>query len=191
MAGFKWRGNEFGLPATALEAIVINTSVTVKWGGLVRIVTSASPTANNGVVCEDVATGESIYGLCEGFINKDGVALEIADSSTYDGTFTDGILGTKSYAASADNLTDKMVKALVRPLTYADILENTPDATPGTTTGSYTRYNFTDTVDDVTVDESNASSDMTTVAQLIIWGRNPDNTSNVFYKVKELQDEAG
>jgi len=191
MAGFTFSKNELGLPTPELELLLIANSVTVKWGGLIRIVTSGNPTANRGAVCEDVAAGESISYLCVGIVTKDGEALETADTSQFDGTFTDGVYGVKSYLSTADNLTDKQVMALCRPISYYDVFQNTPDAAIRTTAGSGTRYNYTDTADDVSVDENNNGAALTTVAQMIIWGIHPLVSTDGLYKVKELQDENG
>lgn len=189
MAGFKYFKNAYGLPAQELEKIIIANSVTVKLGGLIRIVIASNPTANNGAVCEDAIAAEAFYGVCEGIVTKDGIPLENADASQFDGTFTDGGWGVKSYAAAADNLTDKQVMALVRPLRYGDLLSNPTDGTFGTTAGSKTRFNFTDSADDVSIDENNAGNAITTVAQFIIWGTHPDDSSLGLYMPKELQLE--
>lgn len=189
MAGFRYFKNAYGLPAQELEKVTINASATVKLGGLVRIDISGNPTANRGAVCTPVAAGEPIYGLVEGIVTKDGIPLEASDTSTYDGTLTPGAWGAMSYAAAADNLTDKQVAALVRPLRLGDLLSNATDETFGTTTGSKTRFNFTDTIDDVSIDENNAGNAVTTVAQFIIWGTHPDDTTLGLYMPKELQIE--
>lgn len=189
MAGFYFKSNQYGAPSPENEVIRIANSVTVLWGGLVRIVVTGNPTANGGVVTEDVAAGESIFGLCDGFTSADGIAIENLNSPA--GTFTDGAYGIKSYASTATNLTVALMAARVRPLSYHDIMRNLPDAARGTTAGSTTRYNYTDTVDSVSIDENNAAAAFTTVAQLIIWGTSPENTTDVLCKAKELQDENG
>lgn len=189
MPGFHFRKHQYGAPTPENELLRINNSVTVRWGGLIRIVTSGNPTANNGVVCEDVAAGETLSFLCNGIVTSLGTPLDTAPTSEFDGTFTSGVYGAKSYAAAADNLTDRAVSVLGRPLSYHDVLRNTPDAARGTTAGATTRYNYTDTADDVSADENNAGNALTTVAQLFIWGADPDISTDTLYKPKELQDE--
>lgn len=197
MAGFKYHHNIAGLPVLPLETIIIANSVTVYRGGWVRIIVSGNPTAGSqytggGVVCEDVAAAEAtLYGVCEGFVTKDGESLKTADPSKYDGTYTAGGLGVESYVSASDNLTDKQVCALVRPARSSDVWASTPDAAIGTTAGSYTRCNYTDLVDSITVDENNAGNALTTVAQLMIWGKNPDDSTQGLYIAKELQVENG
>jgi len=99
---------------------------------------------------------DQVYGICEGIITRHGVPLNQAASGTdYDGTFT---ASTETYVATADNLTDKYVKALVRPIFPGDILTMEADAAIGTTTGSDLPGYFIDvlTTDASKLDESNA-----------------------------------
>jgi hypothetical protein len=68
-----------------------------------------------------------------GFVADGGsTPLENALSGQFDGTLVDGV----SYTASADNLTDKKVQALVEPILPKDTIRAEMDATLGTTTGS-------------------------------------------------------
>lgn len=130
-----------------LEQYTIANSVTIQPGDLVKII-------NGGVDVAD-AVADFIYGICEGITTRDGVPLNQANSGDYDGTFT---ASTGVYVSAADNLTDKYVKANVRPVTAQDIISIEADAAIGTTTGSDLPgyYISVLTTDSSKVDESTA-----------------------------------
>jgi hypothetical protein len=138
-----------GASSRPREKLVILNSATVFQGGVVKL-------SAGGVDGADAVT-DSIYGICKGFVVGDGnTPIDNALSSQYDGTYTEGV----SYAAAADNQTDKKVKALVEPILPGDVIRAEADATLGTTTGSDLVGYYIDvlTTDERKLDESNTSS---------------------------------
>jgi len=176
--GFKFYKNLLGLPTPESEKIIQADSVTVFVGGLVKMATTG--------FCEDVAVNEGIYGLCEGFVTKDGTPLERAESSEY-GTFTDGVWGVKSHLSASDNTTADQVKCVVRPLSIYDVLQNTPDAAIGTTAYSELRGYFTNIITSVQVDENTVSATMGTLS-LTIHGVHPHTSTIGLYRPRLLQN---
>jgi len=114
-----------GASSRPLEKWPIVNSATVFNGGVVKIVPGGVDGAD--------ATSDPIYGICKGFVADGGsTPLENALPGQFDGTLVDGV----SYTASADNLTDKKVQALVEPILPNDTIRAEMNATLGTTTGS-------------------------------------------------------
>ena len=173
----KFIKNADGRAGRPHEKLVVLNSATVFKGGPVKL-------AAGGVDGADAVT-DRIYGLCKGFVMKDGnTPIENALSSQYDGTWTSS---NGSYAAAADNQTDKKVKAVVLPLLPGDVLEAELDATKGTTTGSDTVSYYVDvlTTDERTLDESTASA---TSSQFLIVEPSPQRGGDcVHVKVVEFQ----
>ena|SRR3990167_5758917 len=105
MAGFEYRGQLNGAENPVVLDVVIANSSTVKVGDMLNLEAFSS---GGGV--QRVAATEKVLGVCIGIVNKDGIDLDNADVASYDGTWT---TSTKTYVASADNKTDKLVKAML------------------------------------------------------------------------------
>ena len=105
MAGFEYRGQLSGAQDPVTLPVIIGNSQTVKVGDAVKLVAFAS----GGGACRATA-GEEVLGICVGIVDKNGIDLDNTSSDNYDGTWTSS---SKTYVASADNTTDKTVKALV------------------------------------------------------------------------------
>lgn len=103
-SGFVPRGQVIGEQAPGALALIIANSATIHVGGAVMM--------SSGFVAAGTA-GSKLIGICIGIVNEKGVNLDNAPASTFDGTWTPGNEGAGNYAASADNQTDKKVKALV------------------------------------------------------------------------------
>ena len=103
MAGFFHR-QRAGEQSPGSVSLVIANSETITVGGAVRM--------SSGYVAAATA-GTKVLGICIGIVNKDGINLDNANTSTFDGTWTPGAYGTANYAAASDNATDKQVKAIV------------------------------------------------------------------------------
>lgn len=134
-----------------LKYRVIKNSEVIKVGDF--IVDEATGAAN-----VDAAT-EQILGIAVEIVTSKGVSLESPSVSTsdYDGTWA---ASTKSYTATADNESDKLVKVGYIPLEENDEVVATLDADKGTTTGSNKAgYNLAIlTSDSSLLDESTASA---------------------------------
>lgn len=108
-----------------LEMGVILDSATITIGDVVKSPALGMEPADN--------VADPIYGLVVGIVTPKGVPLNQALSADYDGTWTNS---TQTYAAAADNETDKKIQALVRPLDGTETLSALCNAALGTTTGS-------------------------------------------------------
>lgn len=135
-----------GASSRPLLPMLIINSATVFTGGVVKLVAGGVDGAD--------AVSDPVFGICQGFVVKGGMTnIDNALAADYDGTYTAGV----SYAAAADNQTDKQVKALVEIVHPGDIIRAELDAAPGTTTGSDLIGYFVDvlTTDERKLDESN------------------------------------
>lgn len=179
MARFIRRWNKRGGRAiSTLERVIIKNSATVKVGGFVLL--------SSGFAAPATA-GAAIYGLCVGIVTQLDIPLDsrtVDPSAIYDGTFVAGING--SYAAASNNQTVKKICAQI-DITPDLVVSSAPDAAIGTTTGSDLKGNYTDLVDDITVDENNNGNSFTASAQLAILGVDPQNSANGLYTIHERQ----
>lgn len=106
MAGFEYRGQLNGsMDAPVVFPVLITNSETVKVGDAVQLEAFSS-----GGGCKRAAAGTEILGIVAGIVNADGIDLDNANDTTFDGTWTSSV---QTYAAASDNMTDKQVKALV------------------------------------------------------------------------------
>lgn len=138
---------------------------------------------------ERAAAGERIWGVCEGFVDRFGVPIDVASNrSNHDGTFTEGGFSVETFASAADNQTDKKVRAVLEVSPFS-AYSNTPDATIGTTTGSNLKGYTSEIIDEDEADESSAHQ--TTLQQLIILGLDPENSANGLYMILERQFMGG
>ena len=106
MAGFEYRGQLSGGSENPVTLKVkIGTSKTVTVGDALQLDAFA-----DGGGCERAAAGTKVLGICVGIVDANGIDLDNSSADNYDGTWTSS---SKTYAASADNVTDKQVSALV------------------------------------------------------------------------------
>lgn len=105
MAGFEYRGQFSGAQDPVTKLIPIANSATVKVGDVLKMQAFAS-----GGGCTRATAGSLVLGVCVGIVDKNGIDLTNTSTANYDGTWTSS---TNTYVASADNMTDKVVKALV------------------------------------------------------------------------------
>lgn len=179
MAGLVFRKNRYGLNSGAGETYTIKNSSTLTIGDVVDVAA--------GVV-DLVGAGNPMYGRVEGFVTKGGRSLENSVSGEdYDGTYTAGGNGVGTYVASADNESDKYVKAVIRPFQRGDVYVALADATISTTGNSETAGGYFDLIAaSDTLDESTFHE--TTVAQFFSWGTDPLLGGNyVLVEPKEVQ----
>jgi hypothetical protein len=161
-----------------LESIVIANSETIFIGGTVNII-------EGGVAAADAQT-DRVYGICKG-ITVGNVPIQNANSSEYDGTWTAPTTAHQgTYAAAADNQTDKKIKCLIEPLVPGDTVRGDLDAAKGTTTGSDVIGSYIDilTSNEAFFDESSVAA---TASQFIIVGQVPGNGRTVDAKLVEGQ----
>lgn len=154
-SGFTYRGQISGGQDPVILKIPITNSQTVKVGDAVYI-------ATNGV--QRITNTTLVMGVVAGICDNNGIDLDNTSTDNYDGTWTSS---TKTYVASADNITDKKVCAQVIADPYA-LFSNDAD-------GNFT--NPTDLgllimcADYDTIDEDTTSA---TVGQFQVWKLDPD-----------------
>jgi len=161
-----------------LEKMVIANSETIYVGGTVNII-------EGGVAAAD-ATSDRVYGICKGIV-VGNVPIQNANSSEYDGTWTAPTTSHQgSYAAAADNQTDKKVCALIEPLVIGDTVRGDLDAAKGTTTGSDAIGSYISilTTNHSLFDESTVAG---TATQFLIVGQVPGNNKTVDAKLVKAQ----
>lgn len=101
MAGFEYRGQLNGADNPVTIDVVIKNSATVKVGDAIYNDASGATRCTSSTV---------VLGVVAGIVNADGIDLDNASTSTYDGTWTSS---TQTYVASSDNVTDKKVKVKI------------------------------------------------------------------------------
>jgi len=101
MAGFEYRGQLNGADNPVVLQLPIKNSATIKVGDAVYNDATGITRATNSTV---------VLGIVVGIVNNDGIDLDNANISTYDGTWTSS---SQTYVAASDNMTDKKVRALV------------------------------------------------------------------------------
>lgn len=182
MAYFQPRTYRWGGTSGVFEERIIANSQVITTGGFVNLV--------SGFV-DGADAGERIWGLCVGIVNAKGIPLDkLTPATDYNGTYVGGNLGTQKHTAASDNQTVKPVYARI-DISPDLVVNNVPDAAIGTTTGSNLAGNYTDLVSDTQVDENNATNAFTTVAQLVILGVDPEDSTKGLYQVMERQDMGG
>lgn len=125
--------------------------------------------------------GALVFGHVVAHVDKNGMGLLTtgvsgAEIGSYAGAFT----------AASDNQTVAQVSALCDISTFT-LYSCTPDATIGTTTGSNLLGSHTDLISEDTIDENNATNSFATTAQYVIWGVNPNSSTQGIYSIYESQ----
>lgn len=158
--------------AGEVVGVRIYNSATVQVGDRMKLANDGS--GAGGADAAD-AVADRAVGVCEGITTPEGIPVDQALSTEYDGTVSSSG-ESLAYTAAADNETDKKIEAQIRM--FEPVWTVKADATLGTTTGSNIPGYYIDvlTTDSTQVDESSASS---TVANYLILGTDPDNSSNL------------
>jgi hypothetical protein len=163
--GFKFYKHLLGADNPVTVHQLIGNSKTVAVGDMVN--------TSTGYV-QRATAGSLVHGVCVGIVNKDGIDLKNASTDTYDGTYDDD---AQSYVSTSDNVTDKLVKAIVVSDPFV-IWEGAADEAVGVTD----RFQFLDLVDHDTVDgDSNTESK----GQVQLWDFDPNDTDRVFVRIGE------
>lgn len=177
MAGFEYRGQLSGAQDPVTLPVLIGNSQTIKVGDAVKLVAFASA---GGAM--RATAGEEVLGICVGIVDRYGIDLDNTSSSNYDGTWTSS---TKTYAASADNMTDKLVKALVvvdtEALWYNDSAGDLAAAD---------EYKFFDLTDQDQIADQNGADN---AGAFILIKRDPDgdgDASKGIFKIAESELDA-
>lgn len=177
MAGFEYRGQLSGAQDPVTLDMVIGNSQTIKVGDAVKLVAFAS----GGGVCRATAT-EEVLGICVGIVDKNGIDLDNTSTDNYDGTWTSS---SKTYVSSADNKTDKLVKAKVvidkEALWYNDSAGDLAAAD---------EYKFFDVADQDQIADQNGADN---AGAFILVKRDPDNdgdASKGLFKIAEHEWDA-
>ena len=174
---------------------LIGNSQTIEIGGVLKIV------AADGVHSAD-ANGDTKAYVAVGFTVKNIPVVSVANNSAFvDGTYTVNINGNgDTYAAAADNLTDKQIVAQCVPVEGL-VMSGKLDANAGTTTGSDLPEYYIDILagnNAVLLDESSAVSNA--VANFVTIAARGNEASNtdpedpavasrrILVKVAELQE---
>ena len=157
MAGFKYAGNIKAEECARVD-VIIESSQTLTIGDVVK---------TSGGYVQLASTATLVFGVVEGFVNAAGIDLGSADTSTYDGTYTDGGVGIGTYVATADNTSDKKVMARINVDPYA-LWKNTADEAVAIT-DVYQHFILLAASDQIDGDSNSA-----TVGAMQLWKFQPD-----------------
>jgi len=96
-----------GIESPATVDILIQNEATITLGDAVDINTAGG--------CQPADAGDYVFGIVVGLVGINGTPLSTVSASDYDGTYSGnaGQVGSETYVASGDNLTDKLIKAKV------------------------------------------------------------------------------
>jgi len=178
--GFRPKHMADGGELPALQRWVIGNSASacyVRQGSAVYIVPTQSATGG-GVDAAD-GTSDKVYGYVEGFTTYKGLALGLAKTSDYDGTWAEYPYGDY-YISATDNLTDKKISVDLRPA-FGVVCSGLLDAAGGTTAGSdkvglYFDVETTNTNAATLIDESTVST--TAGTWISLTGRAPGDSTD-------------
>lgn len=177
--GAKFKYNLAGRTSGILKTVRIHDSVTLSNGDYVIINTS-------GFVAVATA-GARLFGVVTGIVDNVGIPLDDT-KQTHGATWT---ASTQTVITASDNSTRTTgyIQAVVDtdPLSVYSV---EPDAAIGTTTSSGSSDqlgSYTDLLDEDEVDENNGGNAFNVVAQLFIWGVDPDDTTRGLYSIMESQ----
>ncbi len=173
MAGFKYRGQISGAQDPILENLIISSSDTIVIGDAVSMSAGFVIPATSSTV---------VYGICVGIVSNKGIPLDNGASSEYDGTWTSS---SGTYVASADNETNKKVRAVVCP----DPMALWYDDSNGTLTTAMLKTFFKLTSASQ-IDQATSSA---TVGQFQLWKLDPDEDSDAskgLFKMSQWQGES-
>lgn len=184
MAGFEFKYSLSGHNTGIVLPVVVTNSDTHTVGDLVHL---EQGSADNGIGTADPAVaGERLAGVIVGFVDKKGIPLDHphADLSA-GGTWTQRTL-TFVADSDNDNTAGSQVKALVNIDPMA-VYSNNTDGVFGTTADADKLGSYTDIADEDDVDENNNGNAVTTVAQLMCLGVDPDDSTKGLFKIVESQ----
>ncbi len=158
MTGFSYRGQISGAQDPILENLIISSSDTIVIGDAVSM--------SAGFVIPGTSSTIT-YGICVGIVSNKGIPLDNGASSEYDGTWTSS---SGTYVASADNETDKKVRAVVCPDPFALWYNDSS----GTLTTAHLKLHFKLTTA-AQIDQGTSSA---TVGQFQLWKLDPDEDAD-------------
>ncbi len=150
------------------EEVLIGNSEVIQINGLVTVLGAGTPG-----YAEPLGAGEVVHGLCVGVIGPNG---ELVDNMTLS---TGAFVKDTSFTAGADNQTVDQVKAIV---------EVSPEAvySMGYTGSPAAGYNLVGYRQDVSdYDTLNAASAVTTVAQMVNVGVDPEDSTRILVRPYE------
>lgn len=154
MAGFKLRGHLLGASNPVTTTMVIANSQTVTVGDAVK------SSSGYAAVCD---ANDRILGFVQAIVDANGVDLDNANPSNFDGVYTQS---TQTYVASGDNATDKKVSVKIIADPYALMYNETDDDLT-----EAMHMQFFSLVDE---DQVDGGSNSATVGELQLWKLDPD-----------------
>ena len=176
--GAKMKYNLAGRTSGIIRSYIIGASKTVTIGDFARLTVGFVQAA---------AAGERLLGVVVGIVDKNGINMDTSRYSLAQATWTSS---TNTVVTGAANTTGDQVRALVDIDPYS-VFSCEPDAAIGTTTTSNENSAFagiyTDLIDKDEVDENNAAAAFTTIAQLVCYGLDPEDSTRGLYSIMEHQ----
>lgn len=184
MAGFTFRKSLVGRNTGVVLPVVVTNSDTHVVGDMVHL--EAGSADNQIGVADNAVAGERLAGVIVGFVDKKGTPLDHPNADlSAGGTWTQRTL-TFVADSDNDNTAGAQVKALVNIDPWA-VYSNNTDGTFGTTADTDKLGSYIDLIDEDDVDENNNGAAVTTVAQLMCLGPDPEASGYGLYKIVESQ----
>jgi hypothetical protein len=152
MAGFSYRGQLNGAQNPVTADVVIGNTVTVTVGDAITV---------SGGFAALASAGSKVFGVVAGIVDTNGIDLDNASTSNYDGTWTSS---SQTYVSASDNQTDKQVRVKVIVDPFA-LFYNDADGSLAITD----EYLFFDVTS-----ESQISASSGTTGAFQLWKRDPD-----------------
>ena len=171
--GFNFRYNLAGRTSGIQRQWIIADSQTITVGDMVEL--------NSGYVAL-VGAGSPIMGVVIGLVDKNGINMDNSKLAIA-GTSASYTSSTKTTVAGSDNTTTDYLKAVVDidPFSvWSGATDNASTDTQASLAGCYT---------DLVAGSDQADDDTAavTLAQLFIWGADPENSAYNLYSIAEHQ----
>lgn len=175
--GARFVRNLAGRTSGIIQQITIDNTETLTIGDWVRVSTSG--------YLEVVSADTTIMGVIVGFVDRDGINYD-QSKIVKEGTWSES---TQTITTDSDNRSSEKAAALV-DIDPFSVWSCEPDDTIGTTTSSGSSDqlgSYTDLADEDEVDETNNGAAFNLVAQLFIWGIDPEASARGLYSIAEHQ----
>lgn len=178
--GAKFVYNLAGRTSGIIRSIEISNTITMTVGDYVLVDTAGTL---------GLASAASlILGVCQGIVDKNGINMDVSKESIA-GSGAGWTSSTKTVVTGSDNNATDKIRALV-DIDPFSVYSLEPDATIGTTTSSGSSDqlgSYIDLLDEGESDENNNGNAFNVLAQLFIWGVDPEDSTRHLVSIAEHQ----
>jgi hypothetical protein len=165
--GFLLKGHLLGAQNPVTTDLIIGNSVVITEGDAVTV---------SGGFAALATAGSSVLGIVAAITDANGIDLDSTVPANYDGTWSSS---TKTYTATSDNQTDKMVKVKVIADPFALFWNNTA----GTLAVTDEKLFFDLQDEDNIADQAGHA----TAGAFQLWKRDADTSTAGYFRIAEWQ----